>query len=153
MRCVGVALLTLLAAPTLEALDVYRWVDDAGVVHFSQWRPAADTAEVRMLTLEDTDTTSQIDEDLYAVEEQAEIMRELWQEIERKRADRREEEERAAPPPAVVYYPEFFGHAFAPLRHGRFPNRFHPRGRARPAPEPEPEPMRSVPFRPPGGPR
>jgi hypothetical protein len=29
MRCVGVVILTLLAAPAVEALDVYHWVDDA----------------------------------------------------------------------------------------------------------------------------
>jgi hypothetical protein len=154
MRCVGVVILTLLAAPAVEALDVYHWVDDAGVVHYSQWRPAVPATEFQLLTLEENHPAGQVDEDLYRIEEQAAIMRDLWQEIERKRAARRERE-RAIPPPAVVYYPQFSGFAFAPFGHAGFaghPHAFHPPTPQK-APEPQPEPMRSLPFRPPGGPR
>jgi hypothetical protein len=65
------ALLAGISMPVL-ATEVYHWVDENGVAHYSQHAPAADVAGVSKMILEDT-TPPDYDpeEDRYGVEAQA----------------------------------------------------------------------------------
>lgn len=67
----ALAVLVLASAPAMSA-EVYRWVDDDGVVHYSQWAPESRQEELATIdmptsTPEDYDP----DEDPYSVLNQA----------------------------------------------------------------------------------
>jgi hypothetical protein len=90
--------------------EVYRWVDDEGVVHFSQTRPMAPDTEVEALSIED-DRPSDYDPeaDIYGVAEQAERMQALREEMAAKRADALERNRRQPSPVIVRSEPEYVG--------------------------------------------
>jgi len=86
------------------ATEVFHWVDENGVHHFSQTEPAADTPQVSTMTLEDT-TPANYDpeEDIYGVQAQAERMQALREEMDEKREAYRERQAKAAQQQAVQY--------------------------------------------------
>jgi len=152
--------LSLLAggAPAVAG-EVYRWVDENGVVNFSDTAPggAETRAEVDRMELPDASPGDHDpEEDIYNVAAQAERMQALRDEMEKEREARREQQRRAPQQPAARYpddvnygYPyRYPAYGRPPLRPGRPP--------AKPPARPVPEPYDTStlrPLRPAPGPR
>lgn len=135
-------LLAIMASSLLSAQEIYHWQDENGVQHFSQIAPAGEIAGVSTLTLADsTPPDFDPDEDRYGVEAQAERMKALREEMEKRREARR----KAAPQP-VVQYQQPVRYA-APLWWHRPP--VYPKPPLRPQP-PVIEPYPTAVLRPPG---
>ena len=67
-----------LAATAVPAQEIYRWVDENGVVNFSDTAPAARSRSVSTVAVEDTRSSDYDPEaDIYNVEAQAERMQAL----------------------------------------------------------------------------
>ena len=99
----GFLLAALLAAPAI-AEEVYRWVDENGVTHFSQMPPDEVTG-VTQQTLRDTRPSDyDPEQDLYNVEAQAERMQQLRDERKEKRQAARLEREREAERQQIMQY-------------------------------------------------
>jgi len=146
------ALGLLAAAVPVEAAEVYRWVDENGVVNFSDTAPgkAETRADVQRMELpEAAPKDRDPGQDIYNVAAQAERMQALRDEMEREREARREQQRRAPQQPAVqnpgaVNYGfpfSFPAYGRPPLRPGRPP--------ARPPERPVPEPYDTSTLRPP----
>ena len=137
------------AAPAL-AQEVYRWVDENGVVNFSDAAPpAADaSANVNTVTLEDTTPKDYDPEaDIYNVAGQAERMQALRDQMEKDREARREQQSRAPQQPAVPYERgASYGYPYSFPAYGRPPYR----PPAKPPSRPVPEPYETSTLRPPG---
>jgi len=139
-------LLACLGSMPVLATEVYHWVDEDGVSHYSQSAPGADVAGVSKMILEDT-TPPDYDpeEDRYGVKAQAELMASLREEIAEKREAQRERERNAAQQPVVQYQ--------QPYRHGYssfwYPP-YYPSPPLLPVHPIAPEPAPIYPFRPPG---
>jgi hypothetical protein len=136
-------LLASISMPVL-ATEVYHWVDEDGVSHYSQSAPGADVAGVSKMTLEDT-TPPDYDpeEDRYGVEAQAERMALLREEMAEKREAQREREHNAPQQPVVQYQ--------QPYQYGNSPfwqPPYYPSPPLRPEQPIAPAPV--FPFRPPG---
>jgi len=90
MQRVPLALVVLAcAAAPAAAAEVYRWVDDEGVVHYSQWAPESQqeelaTIDVPVSTPDDYDP----DEDPYSVLNQAARIHETYSALTARDADR-----------------------------------------------------------------
>lgn len=128
-------LLGYLAVSSADATEVYRWVDDDGVIHFSQSAPPANVPGVTEMTLEDTAPTEyDPDEDLYGIDAQAERMAQLRQEMADKREQAQERQRNAARQPVTQYQqPMQYGYPY----YGLPP--YSP-GLRPPRPEPPPRP-------------
>ena len=101
--CILAALGT--AAPA-GATEVFHWVDENGVHHFSQTEPVADTAGVATVEVEDAPPSGyDPEEDIYGVAAQADRMQALRDEMAEKREDRLERERNAARQQPVQYQP------------------------------------------------
>jgi hypothetical protein len=146
MKSTGFALLllVLLAGSPVFATEIFHWVDENGVEHFSQSAPLTDVAGVSQVNLEDT-TPPDFDpeEDRYGIQAQAERMASLRDEMAEKREARRQRE-RSAPQQPVVQYREPY-----------YVNGWYQRPPYRPHPPIEPElpiavPYETATFRPPG---
>lgn len=101
-----------LFASVVHATEVYRWMDENGVVHFSQTAPNKPGAEVDRLALQDTRPSDyDPDQDIYGVAEQAERMTALREEMDAKRQESLERQREAAKQPAYQYrQPERYGY-------------------------------------------
>lgn len=99
------------ACVAVHATEVYRWVDEDGVFHFSQTAPLKVEAEVDKLALQDTRPSDyDPDQDIYGVEAQAERMKALREDMEEKRQASLEREREVAKQPVVQYrQPERYG--------------------------------------------
>lgn len=139
--------LFLTALPGMAgAVEVYRWVDADGVVHFSQWRPASAPTPVQAVVVAG-DATEGVGGDIYPVEELAEAIAALRDERRRDRElARRQAEVPRTPTPALPYV--------QPVAYDVWPWRpplpDRPEPPERPQPPTEPEPTPSLPYRPPG---
>ena len=107
----GFLLTTLLVAP-VAATEVYRWVDENGVTHFSQMPPDLLVTGVSQQTLRDTRPSDyDPEQDIYGIEAQAERMQQLRDERKEKRLARLEREREAQKQPAVQYRErEYYGY-------------------------------------------
>ena len=105
-------LLCGLVASVVHATEVYRWVDENGVVHFSQTAPNKPGEEVDKLALQDTRPSDyDPDQDIYGVAAQAERMKALREDMEEKRQASLERQREAAKQPVVPYrQPERYGY-------------------------------------------
>jgi hypothetical protein len=85
--------------------EVYHWVDENGVSHFTQSAPSADVGGVRRMTVEDTRPPDyDPNEDRYGVAQQQERMAALREEMNEKReAEAKRQRDAAARQPAVQY--------------------------------------------------
>jgi hypothetical protein len=100
-------------APAAAAQEVYRWIDENGIVNFSDKAPPAAAANVSTLELEDTRSADyDPEQDLYNLEATAERMQALRDELAAEREARRERQ--AAQPPVVVQYqePQHYGYPY-----------------------------------------
>ena len=86
--------------------EIYKWVDEDGVVHFSDTKPADDT-EVESLYLGKTNPPDyDPSKDPYSITNQAERIGETWSRLEEEREARLEKRrEDAQRLPAYVYQP------------------------------------------------
>ena len=136
LTAIGVAL-SAWTVPS-PAQEIYRWVDDQGVVHFSDTAPAAASGEVSTLTLQDT-TPANYDpeQDIYNLEATAQRMQALRDELAAEREARRERA--ATQPPVVAQYPEQPHYGYADDYLYGYPPLY-------------PRPPGGHPGRPPGGP-
>ena len=99
----GFVLAALLVAPTAAA-EVYKWVDENGVTHFTETPPDLSVTGVSQPTLRDTRPSDyDPDQDIYDVEGQAERMQQLRDERTEKRQARLEREREAQKRQAVQY--------------------------------------------------
>jgi len=139
-------LLAGMAAAPVFAIEVYRWVDENGVIHFSQSAPPATVPGVETMTVEDSAPPGyDPDEDRYQVAAQAEKMAQLRAEMDKKR-EMAQEQSPTTPQPPVTQYQQS---GYWPL-----PN-YYPGPPVRPRPPPRPEPPIEIPYptntlRPPG---
>ena len=80
----------LAVTTSATADEVFRWVDDEGIVHFSQWAPQ-DVDNVATLIVKSTNPPNYDPaNDPYSIGKQAERTSEAWQVLETRREDRRE---------------------------------------------------------------
>lgn len=119
------------------AYEVYHWVDENGVAHYSQDKPADSVQGVTKLQLEDS-SPADFDptEDRYGVEQQAERMAELRDSMDERRDAARERRQSTPPAPVVIYqdpYPYYSNRLWLPPLY--------------PSPPVRPEPPIEVPYR------
>ncbi len=150
-QIVGPAALGLLMfASTLAAQEVYRWVDENGVVNFSDTSPAGRIEGVSTVDLgEPTPPGSDPEEDLYNIAATAERTQALRDAMAADREARRERQRESltqqAPP-----YPQTSSYALPPWWWDR-PGYGRPPQRPPTRPEPpEPEPYPTATLKPPG---
>jgi len=53
IKIITLVLLAVIASTNVPATDIYHWVDENGVQHFSQYRPTDNIPNVIQLKLED----------------------------------------------------------------------------------------------------
>ena len=106
MKLTGPALflLAFLASSPALATEIYHWVDENGVSHYTQSAPPADVAGVSQVVLQDsTPPDYDPEEDRYGVQAQAERMASLREEMEEKREAQRERERNTAQRTVIQY--------------------------------------------------
>ena len=138
-----------LASGATAAQDIYRWVDEDGVVHFSDTAPGSATGGVSTVIVEDTRPKDyDPDADIYNVAAQAERMQALRDKMEQEREERRERQRSAVPVRQPVPPVQTVGYGIPPWWWDR-PGPGRP-----PKPElpvlPEPGPPPTSTLRPPG---
>jgi hypothetical protein len=89
--------LAVLASANLSASEIYHWVDEDGVQHFSQQPPGSDTSNVSKQVLEDTAPPGdgQV-EDVYNLAVHKEHMAEWREERDKQREEARKNKKLAA---------------------------------------------------------
>lgn len=130
-----------------RATEVYRWVDEDGVVHFSQTAPPGQDTDVSKLSLADTRPSDyDPDEDIYGVAEQEKRMKAKRDDMEKRRQERLERQRQTANQPPVQYrVPEQYGY---PVYWNHGPR---PQPPLRPVPPiARPDPGPGQPIKPPG---
>ncbi len=88
--------------------EIFHWVDEDGVVNFSDWAPEVGGVEVTKLKVgksnpPDYDPT----EDQNSILDQAERMKARWEELKERQEDRRREREEPAESQRVPQYAEY----------------------------------------------
>ena len=87
---VAVVLLLSVWTTTATASEIYQWMDEDGVVHFSDTRPA-DGAVVTTLRVQATNPPDYDPvDDPYSIRNQAERTNSTWTELEKAREERQE---------------------------------------------------------------
>lgn len=127
----GLSVLMLLTSATVLAGDVYHWVDEDGVAHYSQWPPQEGEQETTRIGLSrsgmgDYDPT----EDPYSVLNQAQRIHAFWTQLrQRREAEQQEKAERVASsiPPYREHDPYIVHRVYAPYYLPVRPDRY--RGR------------------------
>ena len=106
-------LLVLMASSPVLATEVYHWVDENGVSHYTQNAPSPDVTGVSSMTLEDT-TPPDYDpeEDRYGVQAQAERMAALREEMAQKREAERERQ-RNTPRQQLIQYQQPYNYGYS----------------------------------------
>ncbi len=126
-RCSAVCFcaLVLVAAGPLQAVEVYRWVDDDGVINFSQMAPIQSVNAVNRLTLIETLLVSADPHDNpYAIEQTAQRTREIRAGMDERREARRERQR--ARELAEQYAALYEQHYSQPVRYAIWPRRYGP---------------------------
>ena len=122
-RNTWVFVLAFLACGPVYANEIYRWVDENGVVNFSQTAPPSQDVAPEVVEIEE-DRPSDWDPeaDIYGVEEQAARMLARREEMDKKRQERIDQKNReqslTAPQyrePETYNYPFFWGTGIRPM--------------------------------------
>ncbi len=146
---------TALAGPAVMADQIYHWVDEQGINHYSQSPPPEAASPVETLEVDGSQPDSyDPNEDRYNVAAQAEAMQALRDEMAESRKNRRQVQPAAAQN-TVIYYPEpeNYNEILYPPGYRPRPPRPHPPGN-RPGRPPKPSnppaevPPATKPFRP-----
>ena len=91
------AFLAVIASTNLAATEIYHWVDENGVPHYSQYRPGDDTQNVSTQKLEDTAPAGNSQqEDVYNLEAHEKRMTAWREERDQERKDARERKRKIA---------------------------------------------------------
>jgi hypothetical protein len=125
MRIVATLLIAGICASPSLAGEVFKWTDDEGVVHFSQWAPKHTAGVTTLITASSNAADYDPGSDPYSIKNQAVRMNETWSKIEERKAERRkrreEAEERMArlQPPTYDYpsYPYNYWPIYRPPIH------------------------------------
>jgi hypothetical protein len=149
-------------SPALWAQEIYSWVDENGVQHFSEVAPENASSDVSKLEIDGSQPAGYDPaEDRYNVAAQQAEMQALRDSLDESRKEKKEQRERELERQAanqVIYYPEpdygYGSNIYYPAYpsqppHGRPPIR-PPLRPEHPIEPPIEEPAYSVPFRPPG---
>ncbi|MSQ97808.1 MAG: DUF4124 domain-containing protein [Xanthomonadales bacterium] len=81
-----------------NAVEVYQWTDENGVVHFSQWAPTEPEKNVSTLEVDGSPPPGYDPEaDLYNVEANQKYMESLWSDREKRQEESRERQAASAP--------------------------------------------------------
>lgn len=89
-KIVTLVVLAVIAGTKVSASEIYHWVDENGVQHFSQYKPAGDIPNVSQQKMEDAVPPGD-GEDVYNVEEHEKRMAAWREEREQKRKDAQEQ--------------------------------------------------------------
>ncbi|NND58084.1 MAG: DUF4124 domain-containing protein [Xanthomonadales bacterium] len=136
------------ACTQVLATEIYHWVDENGVSHYSQSAQAGSPDGVKTMTLDDTAPPDyDPDEDRYGVAAQAERMTLLRKEMDEKREAERDRRRNAAAQQPVVRQSYPVNSGYGPF--WRPPYRPVPPVEPRP---PVPEPYPTSTLKPPGVP-
>jgi hypothetical protein len=124
------AFLAMITSPATLGSDVYHWLDENGVPNFSQKEPGGEIQSVSRLNLPDT-TPPDYDpnEDRYGIEEQAERMTALREEMDEQREDARERRRNTVQQQPLQYpepYRSYSRGIWYPPVYPRPPQRPHP---------------------------
>ena len=126
-RTTTLALAFFLGASQALAYEVYHWVDDNGVPHYSQEAPQDTIEGVRKIQLEDATTADfDPDEDIYGVQQQADRMASLRKDMQQRRDAAKERQRNAPQPGTVIYtnsYPSYSNRFWLPPAYPRPPVR------------------------------
>lgn len=117
-----VFLCTLLASAPASAAEVFKWVDDEGIPHFSDQMPAAQNTKVSRIVLAANNPANYDPlEDQYSIRNQAARTSKAYKKVEEKReeraADRAEAAERA-----TQYEQQFIRYYDEPIRSYYYPS-------------------------------
>ena len=93
-KIITLTLLAAIASTNIVATEIYHWVDENGVSHFSQYRPGADTPNVSTKKVEEN-APDQVD-DVYNLEAHEKRMTAWREEREKERKETRERNKQAA---------------------------------------------------------
>jgi hypothetical protein len=99
-------LATLAVAARVDAAEIYKWVDEEGVIHFSDTKPV-DAASVESLLVHQTNAPDyNPTDDPYSIRNQAKRVGETWERLEKERDERQEKRrEEALRQPTYVHQP------------------------------------------------
>ena len=115
MNCGRIAIalsLLILIGQSGYASEIYTWVDDEGVVHYSDTRPADDTP-VETRRLKDTNPPDYDPaDDPYSIANQAKRTNDRYAEVEEAREERDEEREKM-----LALVPYYLPYPYDPYRH------------------------------------
>ena len=94
--------MTLSLAPwPANAVEVYQWTDENGVVHFSQWAPTKPEKNVSTLEVDGSPPPGYDPEaDVYNVEANQKYMESLWSDREKRQEESRKQQ--AVPAPQII---------------------------------------------------
>ena len=127
MKIITLAFIAVIACTKTAATEIYHWVDENGVPHYSQYRPGDDTQNVSTKKLEDT-TPDQVD-DVYNLEAHEKRMTEWREEREKERKETRERNKKAAQQQPIKHsepYRDYSRSFWYPPIYNRPPNRPQP---------------------------
>jgi hypothetical protein len=143
-------ILLTLSASFAGAAQVYTWVDDSGVTHFSETPPAAQVSETQLIEITPSATPASVaDDDFYSVVNQADRMEARRLENEKLAAEKKQANAEASKAraeaaaiqqgayndnvsdssryyPAYPYYPRYGHHPGRPGRPGHGFKPVHP---------------------------
>ena len=136
LTVITLASLTLFAGTSLCAQEIFHWIDADGVQNFSQEQPAGEVPGLSKLYLEDTTPVDfDPEEDRFGIEEQADRMKALREEMEQRRIANQERQRHVVQQPVQQY---------------QDPYQFYSRGLwyppLRPRPPHRPRPPIAVPY-------
>jgi hypothetical protein len=110
--------LAVMVSSQVIASEIYHWVDENGVSHYSQQPPERDTPNVSTQEIKNTTPSGAAEgEDIYDTKAHQERMAEWRKEREQERKDARDRKEQAANQNSIRYrQPESYGTTPYPYR-------------------------------------
>ena len=104
---IGLGALSLCVAGNAAALQVYHWVDERGVAHFSENPPPEKAPDLATIDVEtDSGANNLAGDDAYDTEAHAERM-DAWREEKRQQREAKQERRRQAARSRPVEVPEY----------------------------------------------
>jgi len=109
-KLITLVLLAAIASTNIAAAEIYHWVDEDGVSHFSQQPPAKDIQNVSTQPIRDTAPSDGVlAEDIYDTKAHEERMVEWRKQREQERKDARDSKQQAARQQVKYPQPESYG--------------------------------------------
>jgi len=111
MKHLPMLTIMMLAMSGAGATEIFQWIDDEGVVHFSDTRPESDVAVKALHVNKSTPADYDPQDDPYSILNQAARMNRSWAELEKirdERAEKRREEAERNRRYVELYEPDFY---------------------------------------------